>query len=64
MQLIDECGIGTFRLAQTEIANVRKLVQALTSKETKPVDKSLASDESMARGVKLLKQFCRKDVCL
>jgi hypothetical protein len=47
-----------------ETEAIEKLVKAITSKETKPIDKSLASDESMARGKKLLKQFCRKDVYL
>lgn len=45
-----------------ETEAIEKLVQVLSSKEVKPVDKTLASDESMARGVKLLKQ-CLSQEC-
>ncbi len=35
---------------------IEKLVEVLSSKEVKPINKELASDEAMARGEKLLKQ--------
>ena len=35
---------------------VERLVEVLSSKEAKPINRKLASDEVMARGEKLLKQ--------
>ncbi|MBE3554854.1 MAG: hypothetical protein IMW85_07680 [Thermicanus sp.] len=35
---------------------VDRLVKVLTSKEVKPINRKLASDEAMARGEKLLNQ--------
>ena len=39
-----------------ETEAIEKLVEVLSSKEAKPINRKLASDESMARGEKLLKQ--------
>ena len=35
---------------------IEKLVEVLSSKEAKPINRKLASDEAMARGEELLKQ--------
>jgi hypothetical protein len=39
-----------------EPESIEKLVEVLSSKEAKPINRKLASDEAMARGEKLLKQ--------
>jgi len=35
---------------------IERLVEVLSSKEVKPINRKLASDEAMARGEKLLEQ--------
>ncbi|NLI93739.1 MAG: hypothetical protein GX434_16575 [Peptococcaceae bacterium] len=35
---------------------IERLVEVLSSKEAKPINKKLASDEAMAKGEELLKQ--------